>query len=69
MKDYTQEALEDSRPSAHALEAIDHCLNQLYKDKVCTVTQLVVYGLTFEELIGALLLARDGVEMTTGNVA
>lgn len=69
MMDCSQEALEESRPNIHPLEAIDHCLYQLYKDTKHEVADSVVDSLTFEELIGALLLARDGVETLTDNLA
>jgi hypothetical protein len=40
-------------------EAVDFCLRQLYCDRRHCIDEEVVAGLTFEELIGALLLSRD----------
>ena len=60
MKDYDQAFLEGRRPTTiTALQGIDFCLEQLYGDKTKEITDEVVAGLTFEELIGILLLARD----------
>ena len=58
MKDCTQRELESSRPNVTVIQAIQHCLDQLYADKRKGIDQEVVDGLTFEELIGALLLAN-----------
>jgi hypothetical protein len=59
MKDATQIALEATRPETSVSDTIAYCLNRLYADTQHTLTQEVVQGLTFEELIGTLLQARD----------
>lgn len=62
MKDVTQQELEESRPHIDVDEGIDGCLNALFKDKKHKTTEEIVRGLTFEELIGVLLLARDEIK-------
>ena len=59
MKDFTQNELEKSRPSIDTLEAINFCLEKLYEDNTKNTSDYIVKNLTFEELLGALLLARD----------
>jgi hypothetical protein len=59
MKDFTKSDLEDKRPETKAEHTISYCLNRLYDDTQHTVAQEVVHRLTFEELIGTLLQARD----------
>jgi len=61
MKDYNRSELEDGRPEKNAGDCIEFCLKQLYADRKHFITDEVVSGLTFEELIGALLLAKDEV--------
>jgi hypothetical protein len=77
MKDYTRKELEASRPDVDGQECINFCLEALFKDKtkrmndaVCTFKDRKRKGqgwitttLTYEELIGALLLARDHFEL------
>ena len=62
MKDCSQESLESGRPQAMPLETIRFCLNQLFADKSKSIYGNVCAGLTYEELIGALLQARDLAE-------
>ena len=61
MKDYTQEQLEAGRPhfTHDAVDLVDFCLHRLYIDRNKSLHDELAYGLTYEELIGALLLARD----------
>jgi hypothetical protein len=59
MTDFTQSQLESSRPSSPIDEGVGVCLKRLYEDRSHSVTDEVVTGLTYEELIGVLLLARD----------
>ena len=59
MKDFAREDLEGSRPSISVEETVDFCLKRLYADRAHCIDEEVVRGLSFEELIGALLLARD----------
>lgn len=63
MRDYSQEILEESRPNVSPAEAVDFCLRQLYRDRRHETEDEVVARLTFEELIGALLLAKDEIEI------
>lgn len=61
MKDATKEVLESSRPDKDAKDTIKSCLSQLYADEEHEIEDEIVNNLTFEELIGALLLARDEI--------
>jgi hypothetical protein len=62
MKDLRRKDLEESRPSGSAEDLLEFCLEALYRDKEHVVGDVVVYGLTYEELIGALLMVRDEIE-------
>ena len=62
MRDFNKVGLNASRPNEYALNLIDFCLEQLYKDKKHVVTDEIVEDLTFEELIGALIRAKDELE-------
>ena len=62
MRSHSQETIESSRPKENVLTTIEHCLRRLYADTKTDLNQLVVQGLTYEELIGALLLARDALK-------
>jgi len=62
MKDYSKEALSASRPKKDVEDCINFCLNQLFNDNTHEIEDEVVEGLTFEELIGALLLVKDELE-------
>jgi hypothetical protein len=62
MNGATKEQLEAGRPEIDALEAISFTLEQLYEDGSAHYTQEVTQDLTFEELIGALLAARDEID-------
>lgn len=59
MKDTTQEILKSSRPNESASHCINHALDCLYNDDTKSLDDEVVSNLTFEELIGTLLLAKD----------
>ncbi len=59
MKDISREVIESSRPSVDAYHAIDFCLEQLFGDKHRQMGDKVAGVCTYEELIGALLQARD----------
>lgn len=59
MKDYTQKELESSRPKQDALDCINYCLKCLFKDTKHRVDDEISKHLTYEEVIGALLLAKD----------
>ncbi len=62
MRDYTQEELEETRPHPDTLDCINHCLRSFYRDTEHSVTDVISPYLTYEEVIGALLLARDSLE-------
>ncbi len=62
MRSHSQESIESTRPNKSALTTIEYCLRRLYADTKTDINQLVVHGLTYEELIGALLLARDALK-------
>lgn len=62
MKDYPKDWLEDGRPDITPAKAINFCLDRLYEDDEHTLDDTVVEGLIFEEVIGALLLAKDSLE-------
>lgn len=66
MKDWSQQYLEEGRPNITALDGVNFCLEQLYLDKTKNVTDEIVRNLTFEELIGVLLVARDQLEAIVG---
>lgn len=62
MKDQTRDELERYRPHVAPVSAVNFCLAQLYNDRSRCCGDEIVQNLTYEELIGALLLARDVVE-------
>lgn len=62
MRDYSQEELESSRPNEDALHCVEFCLEQLFKDRTKRTEQVVAGVCTYEELIGALLAAKDELE-------
>ena len=59
MRDYSEAQIGKFRPTGTALTEINFCLNKLYADKNHTLHHGVVYGLDFEGLLNALILARD----------
>jgi hypothetical protein len=62
MKDFTREELESGRPEKTPGEVIEYCLDKLFEDQEHSFQDEVSLHLTYEELIGALLCARDAVE-------
>ena len=62
MKDCSKAELEAARPKISRQQAINHCLCRLYADKKHSIRDELCTNLTYEELIGALLLARDQFE-------
>ena len=66
MKDATQQALEACRPTATPLEGVQYCLKKLYEDSQHKCLDKICPDLTYEEVIGVLLQARDLI--TTGQV-
>lgn len=59
MKDVPIEIIESNRPAIPLLEAVNFCLERLYEDRGHGFTDSIAKDLTYEEVIGALLLARD----------
>ncbi len=59
MRDVDRDYLESLRPRAAALPAINHCLSCLMRDEQHSLPEKVVEGLSYEELIGTLLVARE----------
>lgn len=62
MKDVKKVVAEASRPNDGALHSVKFCLKQLYADREKIVKDEVAKDLTYEDLIGALLSARDAIE-------
>ena len=62
MKGISQDELEAVRPDQDAEGAVEFCLQQLYRDRAHGLTDCVAGVCTYEELIGALLLARDEIQ-------
>ena len=65
MKDYTKEQFEKNRPVVESKKAIDYCLNALYNDKEHVSLDEPIKGLTFSQLMGALIKARNIIEDLT----
>lgn len=59
MRDVDTDYLEGLRPRMQAQQAINHCLSCLIRDDQHRLSDQVVEGLSFEELIGTLLVARE----------
>ena len=59
MKDYPKEKFEIRRPPKTLRVCIDHCLERLYADDIHKCRDEITKNLTYVEIIGALLLARD----------
>jgi len=62
MKTYSKEKLETMRPDCSDRTCVEHCLTNLYDSKTLSIHDYVTPGLTYEELIGALILARDAID-------
>lgn len=67
MKVHTRELLESGRPKQTPAETIGYCLERLFEDRDHLLSDEVVKGLQFEELIGALLQARDLASIERGS--
>jgi hypothetical protein len=63
MKDTTKQRIEGSRPNVSAEEAINYCLRKFVSDQEHEMEDMVCDELSYEEVIGALLLARDQVKL------
>jgi hypothetical protein len=62
MKDISVDIIESGRPPGEAEDLINSCLQALYEDKEKEFQSPVVKNLSFEELIGTLLKARDYIK-------
>jgi len=62
MKDKSKQAFETTRPDWDSKAAIQYCLTKMYKNQKKKTGDKIVKGLTYEDIIGALLLGRDAVE-------
>ncbi len=68
MKDFSRETFESGRPSIDVLDGIDFCLERLYAgQQKCTSGEVAKY-MSYEELLGVLLLARDEIQIWAGRV-
>jgi len=63
MKNITWKTVTKYRPDIEAIECIDFCLLRLKKDKKHEIGEEVVKDLTYEELLGALLSAKDEIKL------
>lgn len=61
----SRQEIEASRPTKSRQECIEFCLDCLINDDSFKLSKNVCADLTYEELIGALLLARDGAQATS----
>ena len=64
MRDFSKKELEEAQTHGKDIEEdLTWCLETLYRTKKYGVLEEVVHGLTFEELIGILIEARESVKM------
>lgn len=63
MRGLTKEQLESATipDDPYILDKIEHCLRALYEDKKHNIEEEIVRGLSFEEVIGTLIQARDEI--------
>ena len=62
MKDFTKKELTGYvRPRQGMGHCVEFCLGRLFSDTKHCISEEVVDGLTFEEIIGALLTVQDEV--------
>lgn len=62
MRDYDEKMLRGYKPSVSPSEAIEFCLEALCRDTVRKTTDEVCEHLTYEELLGALVLADEALK-------
>jgi hypothetical protein len=62
MRDMSRSEIEGSRPELPVNEVVEVCYQKLIGDNKHGIEDEIVHGLTFEELLGALLLCRDHFE-------
>ena len=65
MKYLTKEDFEYSEPEEPLSVIIEFCLKKLYADETREACEEVVRGLTFEELIGALVKTQNTYTLKT----
>lgn len=58
MKHFTREELEKFKPHHDPVDLIDYCLDRLIEDRKHVLSQDVVKGLTFEDLVETLVSVR-----------
>lgn len=63
MKDLSEEEMRSSRSQFSLSHTVAHCLTQLFADQEHNFNDEIVKGLSFEELIGTLLLAEDSTKL------
>jgi hypothetical protein len=61
MKDFNERIMRNVRPNLPANRVVKYCLDRLFLDQEHKTSDEIVSGLTFEEIIGALLMAEDAV--------
>jgi hypothetical protein len=61
MNDYTQTELENGRPRVYLVPEISKTLQFFYDDKEHSIYDECVKGLTYEEVIALLVLARESI--------
>jgi hypothetical protein len=62
MKDRNKRDIESGRPAKDALDCVNACLDALYSDRRKNSGDRFAQNMTYEELLGTLLLARDEIE-------
>ena len=62
MKDNSKQDFETTRPDKNTVSAIQGCLNKFYKNKKKSRFDKICKGVTYEDVIGALLLGRDAAK-------
>lgn len=62
MRDYDEKMLRGYKPSISPSEAVEFCLEALCRDTLRKTTDEVCEHLTYEELLGALVLADEALK-------
>jgi hypothetical protein len=62
MKDVSREYINRGRPDEDTLWLLDFCLDALYKDTKHKFNEDINKNLTYEELLGTLLKAKDEIQ-------
>ena len=61
MKDFSEEQCRMALPTEDAGRLVKFCLDRLFADRQRVTTDLVCFGLNYEELLGALLAAEENL--------